>query len=169
MTTLDEDLTALPELYDACDVVLGRLPRQPRVRGGLPRGLHLRQDALDVRSRVLAVLSSWCGLVIAEQGGRPALARRVPELAAFLIEQRRWLAIHPAGEDFAAEVRELASECRRTIEHGDAQRRVLGRCRQDGCGRQVWAVLRMGTKPHVLCDNGHEWQRQDWLLLADVC
>ncbi|HKS50071.1 MAG TPA: hypothetical protein VJT49_34180 [Amycolatopsis sp.] len=57
---MDDVLTELREPHGACGSALGTPPRQSwcKVRGGLPTGLRLHQEALDARARVLGVLPS---------------------------------------------------------------------------------------------------------------
>ena len=133
---MDRVLTELLELYAACGHVLGGPRRRSisRVRGGPPTGLRLHQEALDARARVLGVLSSWCGLVVSEHGGRHPGRHSVPELVAFLRDHHPWLATHPAADDFAAEIHELVTECRRVVEPDDPKPRIIRRCRRTGCG-----------------------------------
>ncbi len=155
-----EELAALPELYGACEHVLGNRGRPPgeKVRGGVPGGIHLHQGALDARSRVLTVLASWSGLVVGERGGPGPRLREVDALVRYLLANLDWLLAHAAAADFEAEVREVARAARRvggTEEH----RREVGACAT--CGSRVWA-----GRSAVRCERGHDLPVREWLLLG---
>lgn len=168
-TSVTNELVALPELYEACGVVLGERTRRPadRVRGGLPGGLDLHEGALHARSRMLEVLASWSGLVASEQELPGPGKREVVALVAFLLAHVDWLAAHPAADDFAEEVRELAAEARRVTCQDRAVRLHIGACTRAGCGCPVWATFQADVPARVRCDAGHDWPPHQWLLLTE--
>ncbi|TWP50532.1 hypothetical protein FKR81_20400 [Lentzea tibetensis] len=169
MSTKD-DLAALPGLYDACEVVLGggggRRLLDERVRGGQSRGLNLHEGALRVRSRMLAVLASWSGMVTSERGVSAPRRREVPVLVAFLSAHADWLAGHPAAADFAEEIGGIAADARRVSSADSGVRQDLGKCSRPACGRPVWATLRGGGPVSARCEAGHDWPTHQWLLLV---
>jgi hypothetical protein len=170
--TVAEDLAALPRLYDACEAVLGGRRRHfadDRVRGGLSSGLNLHEGALRARSRMLAVLASWSGLVASERGVSPPRRREVGVLAPFLLSHVDWLAGHDAADDFAEEIAAIAADARQASRvDSSVRRRDVGRCSRAACGRPVWATLRTGGPVGVRCEAGHDLPAHQWLLLGGV-
>lgn len=168
--TVARDLAALPDLYDACEAVLAGCPRTTdrRVSGGLPRGLNLHEGALRARSRMLAVLASWSGLVACERGVSGPARREVAALSGFLLAHLDWLAAHPAADDFTDEIRGIAAEAREAACRDSVVRRDLGACPRTACGRPVLATLGAGGPVNVRCEAGHALPTHQWLLLSGV-
>ncbi len=170
-TNVAEDLAALPGLYDACEAVLGggrRYVLDDQVRGARSRGLNLHEGALRVRSRMLAVLASWSGLVASERRVSAPRRREVPVLAAFLSTHLDWLAMHPASDDFAEEIQAIAADARRVSTVDNGMRWDLGKCSRSACGRPVWATRSGGGPVSARCEAGHDWPTHQWLLLGGV-
>ncbi|MFC0107989.1 hypothetical protein [Kibdelosporangium aridum] len=156
-------LSTLPLLYSRCEVAM-----QPVRAGGVVRehtgrratGLPLRAAAFDARARILGVLASWAGLVSAEREV-PAPRRTVPELARFLAAHRDWLAGHPGGADFVAELSELVASASEVLQE-PGHTVLTGHCPIDGCQAPV-RIKPSGAA--VRCEAGHELQPMQWLVL----
>ncbi len=147
-------LSTLPLLYSRCEVAM-----QPVRAGGVVRehtgrratGLPLRAAAFDARARILGVLASWAGLVSAEREV-PAPRRTVPELARFLAAHRDWLAGHPGGADFVAELSELVASASEVLQE-PGHTVLTGHCPIDGCQAPV-RIKPSGAA--VRCEAGQE-------------
>ena len=169
--TMADDLAALPDLYNACEAVLGGRRQHftnSRVRGGLSRGLSLNEGALRARSRILEILSSWSGLVASERDVRPP-RRELGSLVSFLISHVDWLATHPAANDFAAEISEIAADARRAAGMESSVRHEIGKCcLHAACSRRVWATVCAGGTVDMRCEAGHNLPPHRWLLLGEL-
>jgi hypothetical protein len=164
-------LTSLPQLYQASEEML-EVPRQHSmraVRGRRPAGIHLDDNTLTMRSTTVAVLSSWCELIVAERGVAGPESLDVRALAAFLRAQLDWLATHAAAADFAEEIAGLVRSARKVLNPARSQMIDLAPCPRNGCGRMVRASI--GAVQHrsvtqVCCDAGHTWPPREWLRLS---
>jgi hypothetical protein len=162
----EENLVELPKMYDMCAYVLDGRRRQlrERVRGHRPRGIVLRDEVVAVRSDILGVLASWCGLVTSERGvpGPDELA--VSHLSTFVLVHFGWLTAHPAGADFTDELTALAERARAALTPEPVAKPLpLGPCPRPGCG---WTVRAEGHPPRrIRCEAGHELPPHQWLLL----
>jgi len=162
---VEEDLLELPALYDMCAYMLDlRRPRpRERVSGHRPHGIVLRDAVVSIRSDILGVLASWCGLVSSERGVTGPDELSIRRLSTFMLVHFRWLTAHPAGPDFADELASLAEVAREVLKPEPVTELALGPCASPGCG---WTVRAQGDPPkRVRCDAGHEWPPDQWLLL----
>jgi hypothetical protein len=161
----EESLVELPELYDMCAYALDTRPRRPRepVSGHQPRGIVLREPAVRIRSDILGVLASWCGLVTAERGVPGPDELSIPRLSTFVLVHFGWLTAHPAGADFTDELIALAERAREVLQPEPVAELELGPCAHPGCG----LPLRADSRPAKLirCEAGHEWPPERWVLL----
>lgn len=161
----EENLLELPGLYDMCAYMLDvRRPQlRERVSGRKRRGIVLREAVVNVRSDVLGVLASWCGLVAKERGVSGPDELSVPRLSTFVLIHFGWLTAHPAAPDFVDELAALADGARAVLQPESTAEITLGPCARPGCG---WTVRAEGHPPRrIRCDAGHEWPPEQWLLL----
>lgn len=164
----EEHLVALPEWYEICAHMLdfGRPRMRERVSGHRPRGIELRDAVVTVRSDILGVLASWCGLVVGERGVPGPDELSIRELTTFIAIHLNWLTEHPAAADLVDELDELSRAARAVVQPGHG-RREIGRCVEPGCDEVVRADRDDdGREPDkVVCDAGHVWRPETWLLL----
>lgn len=169
---LEEDLLELPGWYDLCAHVLdlrGSPHAAERVRGSRPRGIVLRDAVVTVRSDILGVLASWCGLVAAERGVTGPDELSIRRLTTFVAIHLNWLVAHPAAADLVDEMGMLVTSARQVVRPDEGVRVELGRCAREGCEEPV--IAESGTENQltyrVACDAGHVVRPQEWLLLRD--
>jgi hypothetical protein len=165
------ELVGLPALHKDCERVLTRRRQGylKKVSGRRLNGICLDEAAVTVRSDIVRVLASWSGLVVGERGVTGPDKREVVQLAGFLDLHLDWLVAHPAAHDFAGEIATLATAARDVIDPGPAFRMELGRCEESGCGRTMYATIGAedeSLRHKVICEAGHVWQPQQWLLLG---
>lgn len=163
----EENLLELPALYDMCAYVMdARHPRhreRERVSGNRPGGIVLREAVVGIRSDILGVFASWCGLVTSERGVTGPDELSISRLSTFMLIHFGWLTAHPAGPDFVDELCSLADRAHEVLTPEPLTRMVLGPCARPGCGCTVRAE---GHPPRrIRCDAGHEWSPDQWLLL----
>ncbi len=161
----EENLVELPELYEMCAYVLDLRRPQPRERvsGRRPHGIVLRDAVVTVRSDILGVLASWCGLVTSERGVAGPDELSIRRLTTFVQVHLTWLVAHQAAADFADELNELAEAAREVLTPDADLEFELGPCSHPGC---EWTVRAEGHPPQrIRCDAGHEWPPEQWLLL----
>ncbi|MGK5449338.1 hypothetical protein [Streptomyces radiopugnans] len=170
--TVRGDLLRLRDLYEESIAAQASAARPPaervagRRRTHRHRGIALDDRAVSVRSDVLAVLTSWTGMVADERAVPAPPDARVPSLVGFLEANLDWLLGHPAGADFAGETAELNAALCAVLDREPAPRdREVGTCAVPGCGRVVRATS-AGRRPEVRCEAGHMWQARHWLLLG---
>jgi hypothetical protein len=165
----EEILIELPSLFDMCAHVLDLRPNgfRERVSGHRPHGIVLRDAVVSVRSEILGVLASWCGLVISERGvpGPDELAVR--KLVGFLGIHLQWLFQHPNAPDLVDELTELSEAVSAALRPDTGFRVAVGICPMAECGRTVHAEAhREGAEPYeVACEAGHVWAPEHWLSL----
>lgn len=165
----EETLIELPSLFEMCAYALDLRPNglRERVSGHRPRGIILRDAVVSVRSEILGVLASWCGLVTTERGvpGPDELAIR--KLIGFLGIHLHWLCQHPVAPDLVDELVELTASASDALRPGTGFRIAVGTCLRAGCGRPVYAEAhREGDEPYeVSCEAGHVWAPEHWLSL----
>lgn len=162
----EENLVELPQLYDMCAYMLDVRPQKPqeRVSGHRPQGIVLRDAVVNIRSDILGVLASWCGLVASERGVPGPDELSIPRLSTFVLVHFGWLTAHPAGADFTDELAALADRARAVLTPEPAPGMPLGPCPHPGCG---WTLRADGNPPkRICCEGGHEWPPSQWLLLG---
>jgi len=133
-------------------------------------GIRLADAAVTVRSDIIGVLSTWCGLVVAERGVTKPDHLNIRQLTGFLGIHLGWLTAHPAAPDFADEISDLAKRARAVVRPDAVIRLDLGPCVQPGCGRTVYALSRDedGAELYrVSCEAGHVWRPDQWLVLGN--
>jgi hypothetical protein len=166
-----ENLTALPGLYEECAHAIGPAARdgvREKVSGSQTPHSPLNEAAVEARTRIQSVLTSWARLVIDE---RRLTARRgeVADVTRFLAVHLDWLASRPVAADVVAEIDELVARALSVIDAGSTVRRIeIGDCIEPGCGGTLVArvQVRGGGPPEVGCDAGeHVWWPHQWLLL----
>ncbi|GAB3463469.1 hypothetical protein [Actinophytocola sediminis] len=165
----EETLIELPSLFEMCAHVLDLRPNgfRERVSGHRPHGIVLRDAVVSVRSEILGVLASWCGLVISERGmpGPDELAIR--KLVGFLGIHLHWLFQHPAAPSLVDELVDLAEAVSAALRPDTGFRVAVGQCPMPDCGQTVHAEAhREGAAPYeVACEAGHVWAPEHWLSL----
>lgn len=164
--TAREELLRLPGLYGECEAALVPVPTGPAQRITRTRavGLNLNEAAVNARSDILDILSSWSAMVAHQRRVTPP-ARVVERLVAFLDGHFDWLSRHEAAADFAAEIHDLAARARAAIERAPAAR-PLGPCGRKGCGEVVSVIRRGDGRDEVRCGAGHVWRSHEWLALS---
>ncbi|MQA07456.1 MAG: hypothetical protein GEU98_02690 [Pseudonocardiaceae bacterium] len=115
------------------------------------------------------MLASWAALVVDERAVSGPGGRNVGELAAFLATHLDWLGAHPAAQDFADEIAELAHAADNVLHPNPTLHMELGPCAEPGCDQMVSATVRAEDAhlpPQVGCSAGHVCQPHQWLLMA---
>lgn len=163
------NLTHLPALYESCfDAILRRPAAIPttRVSGSTKRD-QFNDEAIQVRRDIDDVLRSWAGL-IAEKLGLPVPGGEVTELVEFLLAHLDWLMASTAAQEFAEEVAELRRRAEQVVGGTPPQRHDLGSCIKPSCDGWLTARPAPGRSAasQVVCNRGHSWQPQEWLLLS---
>lgn len=166
----EQNLTALPALYDECvDHVFGapRNPARQRVAGTRDVA-PLNDSAIETRTNISGVLTSWASTVI-EERGVSAPGPSVRCLTDFLIHHLAWLAGHLAAALFADETENLVAQARRTLDPApDARLVTLGLCVEPGCSEILSAAepgRRISASGGISCTAGHSWKTHEWFLL----
>ncbi|MFC8076472.1 hypothetical protein ACFUN8_13155 [Streptomyces sp. NPDC057307] len=166
-----KSLAELPKLYLDCEAILGRRPRPmnaERVSGSKVQGLPINEAAAKARTNLVRVTAAWAGMVADEFDTPRPGSRAVDELALFLARQLDRLLAHPAAGDFAAELFAVVRAARRAAYAGTARRLDVGSCTHAGCDSRITVRVHGHdfSPHHVLCDAGHTWPAQQWLMLA---
>ncbi|MEV1331140.1 hypothetical protein AB0J20_16360 [Micromonospora costi] len=131
-------------------------------------------DGMEARSAIRVTLVSLCRLILDERGiGRPA--DDVPAMAAYIGRHATWLAAHPAADEHAKDLRDIAGDRRNwsLAYPSGSDRLYIGDCPLlvadlDGsneglCGTRLYAY---GDQPLIQCQGcGTEetvewWQRE---------
>lgn len=162
-------VAALPQLYQECEerLVGRRRSGFERIRGGLPQGVSLSEEVVDARAEMLAVVSSWAGLVADERPVPVRPRRDMSELCDFLLAHLDWLAGHPAAGEAATELARITEVAGSVTESRSATRVTLGRCAEPNCSGMVYATVGAASTPgRVSCDFDHLWRPNEWLLLG---
>ncbi|MER7847114.1 hypothetical protein ABTZ03_24545 [Kitasatospora sp. NPDC096077] len=171
---LAADIREATRLYHECEHLLSSSPPgrlRERTTGGLPSGLPFNAAAAQARTDVLALLSSWSGLVAAERS-LPAPARTATGLADFLLRQLPWLADHNAAGEACEDFRRVVGTARRAARATPApQRARLGGCPHPDCPGQLTATASSSladTPDEVACDTdpAHVWPADQWTSLV---
>lgn len=166
----EKNLTTLPALYEECvDHVFGgpRNPTRQRVTG-TPEVAPLNDSAIETRSNITGVLTSWASTVAEKKEvSRPRPSVRC--LTRFLAGHLNWLAGHPAAVLFADETENLVAEARRTMDPAPEARLItLGLCVEPGCAEILSAAApgqRIAATRGISCTAGHSWEAHEWFLL----
>jgi hypothetical protein len=168
---LRANLTNLPQMYQVCEDELEVHRRDPiRVVGSSrPTGICLNDETVAVRGNVIAVLSSWCDVIVAEHKVTGPRSRDVKRLVSFIETHLDWLATHAVAADLAEEITGLVRSVRRVLNPAQVRTIDLAPCPVDGCGQTVRAsisIVQHRSPPQVSCDAGHTWQPREWLNLS---
>ncbi|MET8691164.1 hypothetical protein [Streptomyces bauhiniae] len=162
-------LSRLPRLYGEAEQALapGSARSLVRVSGGSrATALPVRSQAVEARSALMAMLSSWSALVADERRvGAPD--REIREMVAFLRRHLEWLARHPALGELLAELAESVALARRCVQPGQSRQVSVGSCREPECTGNLIAHMRSGgagPASEIRCDNdpAHRWAPHEW-------
>jgi hypothetical protein len=166
---LEEDLLELPALYELCAHMLDlrRHHLGERVSGHRPRGIALNEAVVTVRTDILGVLASWCGLVSAERDVPGPDELGIRQLTTFLSIHLGWLGEHPSAPDLVDEVTEIARSAQELLRPPTGRPLTLGQCARPGCEELVRAEGHADGEPvyRLSCAAGHAWAPDEWLLL----
>lgn len=166
---VEDELVELPALFEICAYMLTPRPQRmrERVRGNQQHGIVLRDAVVSIRSEILGVLASWCGLVSSEREVPSPDELAIRRLASYLAVHLQWLCGHPAAPDFVDELTDLSSSVNEALRPGVGFRVPVGRCLRPGCDQVVHAEAhREGGEPYeVSCEAGHVWAPEHWLSL----
>jgi hypothetical protein len=166
---LKGNVARLPELYRDCEDMLagGRARSIERVRGGTPGGVSLNDAIVAARADMLAVASSWAGLVADERQLRVRPQRTIGELSHFLLTHLSWIAQHSAVNDAVREFFRVVRAAEEAMEPVSATAVELGSCQEPGCDARIYATLNATSIPaRVSCERGHRWRPNQWLFLG---
>jgi hypothetical protein len=167
---VEDELVALPALFETCAYMLDPRPQRirERVSGSRPQGIALKDAVVTVRSEILGVLTSWCGLVGAERGVPGPDELVVGKLASFLAIHLQWLCAHEAAPDLVDELTDLSAAVNEALQPDTGFRVAVGRCLRPGCEEVVHAEAHRenGTPYEVSCAAGHVWAPEHWLTLG---
>jgi hypothetical protein len=165
----EETLIELPDLFELCAHALDLRPNElrERVSGHRPRGLVLSDAIVSVRSQILGVLASWCGLVTSERGVLGPDVLDIRKLVGFLAIHLHWLCQHPAAPDFVDELTDLTDTANEAMRPETGFRVAVSTCLRPDCHETVYAEAhREGAEPYeVSCEAGHVWAPEHWLAL----
>jgi hypothetical protein len=166
---VEETLIELPALFELCAHALDVRPNETRERvsGHRPRGIVLREAVVSVRSEILGVLASWCGLVTSERGVLGPDELDIRKLVGFLAVHLHWLCQQPAAPDLVDELIGLTAAADEAMKPETGFRVAVGACPRPDCDRTVHAEAhREGAEPYeVACEAGHVWAPEHWLAL----
>lgn len=179
---LDKRLQSIPALY--ADLAIAMQPGKTgseRVSGsnGAALPLHMEPLSMQCRGGIVSILATWetdwrerRGLSV-----QPARAHReqlleggtiLAEVVDFLHTHLEWaVREHPAVDEFAGEVGDIASACRMAL-GAKSDFELIGRCPADLDGRTCGRVLLADPyAPVIRCDRCRtEWPKARWPLLA---
>jgi hypothetical protein len=166
---LEEDLLELPALYELCAHMLDlrRHHLGERVGGHRPRGIALNEAVVTVRTDILGVLASWCGLVSVDRAVPGPDELGIRQLTTFLTIHLGWLSEHPSAPDLVDEVMEIATSAQELLRPRAGSPLTLGQCARPGCEEVVRAEGYVDGEPpyRLSCAAGHAWAPNEWLLL----
>lgn len=147
---------------------------EPGARGD-HGGLTLSDAAVEARTNLRAVLTSWCRMIAEERGITLPHDGQPMTLGAYVATHARWLAAHPAAADASAEMADLARSCYAAAYPSDTRIIHIGACPAlvDGepCEGQIRALLRREASllpSAVACDTvaEHAWTPDQWRALG---
>jgi hypothetical protein len=166
---VEAQLADLPVLFDMCANMLDPRPHRTRERvgGRARRGIVLRDAVVSVRSQILAVLASWCGLVSAQRDVPGPDGPDIRRFAHHLAVHLPWLCGHPAAPNLVDQLAGLTDAVHQALRPDTGFRVRVGPCPHPGCPEYVHAEgHREGAAPYqVGCAGGHVWAPELWLLL----
>ncbi|MBG6140670.1 hypothetical protein [Longispora fulva] len=167
----EEYLTSLARLYLDCEAAMIRATGlHDKVSGTSSPGLPLNLVAAEARSRIVAVLAEWAGMVVDERGV-DAPKREAGALVDFLLGQLRWLGAHPAAGDLCDELADLVHAADRAAYPSPPRRTQLGRrCLFTECGGVLVGVVHVDRpeRSRIECDldpAAHRWARDQWMAV----
>ncbi len=167
---LAEDAQTAAQLYADLEEVLIATGRGGlSVSGTRDHGLELNERAAECRTLIRHRLVSW-SLLIAEERGFAVPANTVGALAAFVVTSSVWLSAHPAANDAAEELHDLAHGLPwRTAYPSGVRRYPVAACPM--CPGTILATLRDTDHllPSVLAcdlDELHVWTADAWRALG---
>lgn len=189
---LPQDARKAGRLYDDLAQALITSSQSGERTSGTPdRGASLNPRAVEARTTIRAVLTSWCRLIAEERGiGLPS-RRAVEELplgfigpprivlvphdhpaamGAYLARHADWLAAHPAAGEASEELRELVTLAHPVAYPTGARVFPVGPCLHD-CEGTIKAILRRVDSllpSSLVCDvdDEHTWPADQWLTLG---
>src|SRR5262249_48124269 len=134
---------------------------------GMAKGISLNEDIVAARATMLAVASSWAGLVADEKAVAARPRRSVSNLSRFLLAHLDWLSRHAPGGAAVGALDQAVRAAEAVCMGHTGARRELGSCSEPGCTGLVYATVGAADDPSgVSCDRGHRWRPNEWLLLA---
>jgi hypothetical protein len=135
-----------------------------RVRSAGEHGRGMRADVVQVASDSVEVLSSWCGVVVAQRGVPAPEPSTITLLAGFLAVHLQWLTSRSTAGEFADDLMFIDQAMRRVVRPEAALSAPLGPCPWPGCGEQLYATARQSAEDRqVGCVAGHRWPPNQWL------
>ena len=169
---VETNLRALPALYQESLHHIAPVSRRmsgTRVSGSRSKD-RLSMSALDARRDIVAILESWSQFV-ADERGKAAPGRSVPQLARMLLANVAWLTAQPPAADFAEEIAALRAELLRTIDPGPGEGARSRRCVVAGCAGVIGGAARGGgpaARATIGCSSGHVWDMREWITLRPL-
>jgi hypothetical protein len=172
---IEQDARRTAEVYDELEIVLGPSPSSGAIQLGgqsVETGLRLNPRAVASRTAIIAVLSSWSSLIVAERGHR-APEPTVRGMAEFVAINATWLAAYPAAGDCVDELRELAhGEPWRVAHPSDSRVTEISPCPMWGCDGTLRAIIRRSSRrpSEIVCsvEPDHKWLAHEWIKLSEA-
>lgn len=175
---LDGQLQRIPGLYRfLADVLEPGTSTGQRVSGSRTPPIPVRLEPLSLRARggIVTILATWeidwrDVRHLSDAPRRTDDDAGVDAVTRFLRDHLEWaVRSHPAVDEFAGEIGEITTDCRRALGLTTDMYRI-GRCpAQLGartCGR---VLLADPYATAIRCDRCHnEWPRARWLLLGGI-
>lgn len=161
-TRIAADAVAIAELDHDLEEVLGTWGRQDeRTSGSGATGTVVNEAALQCRSDIRAVLSSWVRLV-AEERGHQLPPDTLVAIGAYLAANGEWLAAHGAAGECSDELSSLLGRARAVAYPSGARKWTVGPCPAQGCAATISVILRdadSATPSELVCDGepAHSW------------
>lgn len=156
-------------------LALALTPQGEPGRRGDHGGITLSDAALDARTMLRAVLTSWCRMVAEERGISLPVTDTPMALGAYIATHARWLAAHPAAGECADEMADLARQTHAAAYPSGTRVIPVGPCPamvdEQPCAGQIRALLRTDASllpSAVACDTvpEHMWTPDQWRALG---
>lgn len=156
-------------------LALALTPQGEPGRRGDHGGITLSDAALDARTMLRAVLTSWCRMVSEERGISLPASDAPMALGAYIATHARWLAAHPAAGECADEMADLARQTHAAAYPSGTRIIHIGACPatvdDQPCAGQIRALLRTDASllpSAVACDTveEHAWSPDQWRALG---